>query len=814
MIGNYLKLAVRNLGKRRGYAFLNIAGLTIGMTCCLLIFHYVSFERSYDDFHPAAKDIVRLRLDSYQKGKLAWKSATIYPAIAPTMKKDFPEVEDFCRLYDAELMLTNELNNTKFSETKGYYADPAVLKMFDIKLQKGNPATAMEGPDKMLISQSMAKKYFGNDEAIGKKLTVRDPGMVQTYEITGVFQDYQANSHLDIKYLVSYSTLGKINRFYGDSSNQTETSWGWYDFYSYLKLKPGTDHAKFEAKFPAFIKRNMDTLQYYRTNNYRHELSLIPLTAIHLESNVNQEAEVNGNGQAVAFLFLVAIFIIGIAWINYINLATARSVERAREVGVRKVMGAMRTDLIRQFLIESFVLNLVSLLISIAIFFTLINWFDSFVGRENSTGISLTPQYWQIFIGLFLAGTILSGIYPAFVLSGFQPVKVLKGVFKNTSSGLLLRKGLIILQFITSVVLIAGTIVVYQQLRYMQNQKLGMNINQTLVLEGAGSVVDSTYQAIFQPFKSELLQQTGIKSVAVSTSVAGKEIYWTSGIRRIGTENEVAVTLYHQGMDYDFIPAYGIKLLAGRNFSKEYKTDSKTAILNETAIQLLGFKSPEDAIKGRLRRNRDTLNIIGVTANFHHEGLRKTIEPQIMLLTPNTRAYYSLKLETSDVQKTIASVQQVWNKHFPADPINYFFLDDLFNSQYKSEMLFGKVFGLFSFLAILIACFGLLGLSAYNVLQRTKEIGVRKVMGASVNSILVLLSKDFLKLVFIALLVAIPIGWYIMNNWLEDFAYRTNLNWWVFAVAGVLALLIAVATITLQVLRAAVDNPVKSLRSE
>ena len=816
MIGNYFKIAFRNLIKRKGYSLLNIGGLTIGMTCCMLIFHHVSYEKSYDSFSPVAKDVVRLRLDSYQKGKLAWQSATIYPAIAPTITKDFPEVLDFCRLHDAELLLTNEANNVKFNETKGYFADPSFVKMFDVNLVKGNPATALDAPDKMVISESMSKKYFGNAEALGKSLTVRDPGSLQTYQVTGVFRDYPKNSHLVVDYLVSYSTLGKILRLDGDTSNATETSWGWYDFYSYLQLKPGTDYKKLESKLPSFCDRYINSTEWYKTNNNRATLHLLPLSDIHLYSNYNQEAEVNGNGQAVGFLFLVAIIIIGIAWINYINLATARSVERAREVGVRKVLGAARSTLIRQFLVESFLLNTIAFSLSVLAFYLLWPAFDKFVGRDLVTDFALTRDYWLLFLALFLGGTILSGLYPSLVLSSFQPITVLKGMFKNSTGGMSLRKGLIVVQFITSVVLIAGTIIVYQQVDFMRRQQLGVNINQTLVLQGAGSLQDSLYQNVFQPFKNELLHHGNIKNVAVSTSVMGNEIYWTSSLRRLDNPSETAVTLYHLGIDQDFLPAYDLKLVAGRNFSPEFKTDEKAAIINERAVELLGYKSAGEVVSknSRLRRGGDTLSIIGVVSNYHHQGLQKAIDPMILLFRPNTRSYYSVKISTTDVQKTISSVQKVWSKYFPSDPLNYFFLDETFNEQYKSDTLFGKVFGVFAFLAILIACFGLLGLSAYNVLQRAKEIGIRKVLGASVQNILLLLSKDFLKLILVALLLAIPVGWFIMHEWLQDFAYRISIAWWVFAVAGIISLGIALLVISLQAIKAAVENPVKSLRTE
>lgn len=814
MIRNYINIAFRNLRKRSGHTFLNVAGLTIGMTCCLLIFHYVSYERSYDDFHENVNDIVRLRIDSYSKGNLRWKSATVYPAIAPTMKKDFPEVQDFCRLIDADFLVTNEARQVKFRETKGYFADPSVLKMFRIPLTQGNPATALTGPDKLIISQSMATKYFGSPDALGRQLKINFNGATQHYEISGVFKDYPSNSHLNLQYLASYDAFKKIIlTAWRDSTDPAETAWGWYDFYAYVQLKPGTDREKLAAKLPAFSDRYMNNTEWAKKNNFKTEIHMMPMRDIHLYSNFNQEAEVNGNGQAVGFLFLVAIFIIGIAWINYINLATARSVERAREVGVRKVLGALRTDLIRQFLVESFLLNVVALLIAMGIFYLLRQPFDRFTGHPD-TNISLSPYYWQLFAILFIAGAFLSGMYPAFVLSGFQPVKVLKGVFKNSASGLLLRKGLIVLQFTTSVVLIAGTIIVYRQVNFMRNQKLGANIEQTLVLEGATSPSDSIYNSTFQPFKTEILQVSGVKKLATSTNVMGQEIYWTNTNKRVDGENQTGNTLYNLGIDVDFIPLFDMKLVAGRNFSNDFGNERKNILLNERAVTLFGFPNAAAAIGKKIQSGRDTTTIVGVLADYHQQGLQKAIEPMVFRFMPTVRSYYSIKIASGNLTATIAAIKKHWARYFPGDPFNYTFLDETFSEQYKADILFGKVFGIFAFLAILIACFGLLGLSAYNVLQRTKEIGIRKVLGASARSILLLLSKDFMKLILVALLLAIPVGWYIMHQWLQDFAYRISIGWWIFAVAGFLALLVALLTVILQAARAVVTNPVKSLRSE
>ena len=812
MLKNHLKLAWRGLIKRKGYSALNIFGLAIGITCCLLIFHYVAYEKSYDRLTSDASRIVRLRLDNYQKGKLAWQSATVYPAIAPTMKKEFPEIEDYCRLFDAELLLTNPQKNIKFNETKGYYADASAIKTFGIQLIKGDPANALNGPDKIILSETTAKKYFGNEEALGKTIVDRGDGS-HPFEITGIFKDYPSNSHLILNHLVSYATLGKELRLNGDSSNPTETAWGWYDFYTYLRLKPGTDLQAFQTKLPAFCDRHLNNDEGRKKNNVKNGLYLLPLTDIHLYSNYNQEAEVNGNGKAVSFLFLIAFLIIAIAWVNYTNLATARSLERAKEVGVRKVLGAFRTDLILQFLSESFMINGLALLLAIAGATLLAPAFNTLIG-SNAGHFSLPANYTLAFLGIFFTGAFLSGIYPAFILSGYHPITVLKGLFKNSTRGQILRKSLIIGQFAVSVILITGTILVYQQVQYMREQKLGVNIDQTLVIAGANSLPDSVYTNVFQPFKSGLLQQTGIKSVTASSNVMGQEIYWTRGANLVGDPSRNGNTVYQMAIDYDFLPSYDLKLVAGRNFSKDFPTDKSAVLINEKTANLLGFKNANNAIDRKIRSGRDTLNIVGVIADYHHQGLQKVINPMVLLLRPNTRNYYSIKFATTSPHQTIDAIKKSWDRYFPNDPFSYFFLDESFNDQYKADTRFGQVFGLFASLAILIACFGLLGLSAYNVLQRTKEIGIRKVLGASSQHLVFLLSKEFLYLVLLSLILAIPVTWWVMNSWLQDFAYRIAIQWWVFVLGSVMAILIALATVSIQALRAAMSNPVKSLRTE
>jgi len=797
--------------KRKGYSILNITGLAIGMTCCLLTFQYVSYEKSYDKFQPKQKQIARLRLDSYQQGKLAWQSAVTYPAIGPTIKKDYPEVEDFCRLLPNNIILANAKTNAKFRETHGYFADPSAIKMLGVHLVSGDPDKALNEPENIIISGTMAKKYFGKREAVGEQLQVRRD---RSYQVTGVFEDYPHNSHLRINYLTSYATLVSRLKENGDTSNSAQTSFGWYDFYTYVQLKPGIELQEFESKLPAFCNRYINSQERNKINNVKNTLSLIPLSDIHLYSNYKYEAESNGNGRAVSFMFLIGFVIMGIAWINYINLSTARSVERRREVGVRKVLGAGKSQLIQQFLMESLLMNLMAVLIAFGAFNILSPTFNFLMGREEPTLVAMNSAYWLLFMILFATGTLLSGLYPAFVMSGYKPVSVLKGAFKNTSRGLLLRKGLIIGQFGISVILIAGTIIVFRQVNFMRHQDLGVNINQTLVLDGAATLGDSVYLNTYQPFKEELLKQTGIQSVTASTNVPGQEIFWTTGVKRMDPSNSESVILHHLGIDYDFIPQFQIKLIAGRNFSKAFPTDEDAAILNELAVSALGFKDPHEAVGQKIIRRRDTITVIGVVQSFHHQGLQKAIDPQVILLVPDSRNSYSIKLTSADMPKTVATIENIWTKHFPDDPFSYFFLDDFYNQQYKADQRFGKVFTLFAMLAILIACLGLLGLSSYNILQRTKEIGIRKVLGASTQTVVYILAKDFLVLIMMAFALAVPLTWWVMHNWLQEFAYRINISWWVFVLAGTVALIIALLTVSFQAIKAAIANPVKSLRTE
>ncbi|MEO8764432.1 MAG: ABC transporter permease [Ginsengibacter sp.] len=818
MLQSFLSIAIRNFTKRKGYALMNIAGLAIGITCCLLIFEYVAYERSYENFNENADRIYRVQDEEYQNGKLVVPCAAAMPGVAPAMLREFPGIEKAGRLRKMEFLLGSDQRNVRFKEPTVYYADESIIDILHILLQKGDPKTALSGPGKVIISEEEAGKYFGNENPIGKVLTVYSSGNRRPLEVTGVFREYPSNSHLKLSVLVSYVTYSQAIGTYGNIDNVLETSFGWTDFYTYILLRKGADSKQLASKLPAFIDNHYNNLPENKNQHERYSLSLMPLKDIHLYSHYTEEAEANGNGQSVSFLFLIAFFIIGIAWINYINLATARSLERAREVGVRKVLGALRVQLIGQFMLESLLLNLLALALAFLITLAVNPLFSGISGRQLPSFLSIPARYKEYFLALLATGTFLSGIYPALVLSRYRPVSVLKGVFKNAAGGQWLRKGLIVGQFAASIILIAGTIIVYRQLHYMQNQDLGADINKTVVIKGAfGGLTDSSYNNVYGAFKQEILQVNGVKSITASSAVMGQEILWSTSWQRLHDESRKAVNLFHLGVDEDFIRSYGLKMLAGVPFTRSSGNNPKKIILNETAVRALGIPSPQSAI-GELisgaQNNMDSLEVTGVISDFHNEGLQKSIQPLVFLLNRNTRGNYSVKIEGKNAASTIASIKDTWDRHFRTDPFDYFFLDEFFNRQYEENQRFGQVFGLFAIFAIGIACFGLLGLSAFNILQRTKEIGVRKVLGASVNNLLYTLSKDFLVLVFIAFLIAIPITLEAMHSWLGGFAYRTTFPWWIYAGAGTLAVLIALLTVGFQALKAALANPIQSLRTE
>jgi putative ABC transport system permease protein len=814
MLRSFLQIAIRNFAKRKSYSILNLLGLTLGITCCLLIFKYVAYERSYDSFNRNANHIYRVQESDYQNGRLEVRWAPTSPGVGPALKKDFPEIENFCRLIQWTLQPYNPANNALFHQDKVYMADTSVFTILQIPLLKGNPATALTGVSKIVLSETTAHKYFGNENPVGKTLYDDNSGRRRTLEVTGVFADLPANSHLVIDILASYPTVRHFIGADGNPKDPTETSWTWSDYYTYIQLKPCTDPKTLEARLPDFVNRHYNSLPENKANNDYYTLELYPLTDIHLYSHYGEEAEANGDGNSVSFLFVIAFFIAAIAWINYINLATARSLERAKEVGVRKVLGALRTDLIRQFLIESILMNVLALILALIICWSISPLFNRLIGRTIDT---LPLNYWAYFAAFFLTGTFLSGTYPAFVLSRYHPVAVLKGLFRNTAGGQFLRKALIIGQFTASILLIAGTIIVYNQVRYMRNQILGVNINQTLVLNGTSSIQDSVYTSKYGAFQHDLLTLKDVKAITATSDVPGTEITWSTEWQRMRGGPKKNHTLRHLGVDYDYFNYYSPRIIAGRAFSRDFATDTKGVLLNEAALKELGYAKPEDAIGEPLHANQDGIgdvHVIGVVADFHQEGLQKVITPMAILMGGPNPNFYSIRINTNDAPRMIAAIKTTWTRHFPQDPFRYFFLDEYFNKQYAENERFGTVFGLFAGLAIVIACLGLLGLSAYNVLQRTKEIGIRKVLGASVQNLLFVLSRDFLLLVAIAFVIAVPITWWVMNSWLREFAYRININLQTFAIAGALAFGIALLTVVLQAFKATLANPVKSLRTE
>lgn len=793
MFKNYLKIAWRNLWRNKVFSAINVLGLTVGLTACFFIFLYVHFELSYDKFHSKGDRIYRVTCDVQTPSELIHGGITPWP-FGPNMQHDFPEVEAFARFSKANLLVKK--GNVSFQEERSLFADSSIFRVFDFKLLKGDPATALQNVNSVVLSSSAVKKYFGEADPIGQ--TVLLTGDMIPNTVTGVIADMPENSQIKADMLVSMSSLLKLNP-------KLDESWGNFGAVTFLLLKPNVNPASLEAKFPDFIEQHNGNER--RKAKMFYTVKLQPLEKIYLYSGAYSAYE-KGSITNVYIFSVVAIFILFIACINFINLTTARSVERAKEIGIRKVVGATKYELLRQFIGECVMLCLIAFVFTVVLFMLLLPTFNLLAGKTIATGLFANGWYVLIlFVSAVVIG-LLAGIYPALVLSSFKPASVLKGRFATGTRGVFLRKGLVVTQFAISIALIIGTIIVSLQMHYMHNKDLGFSKNQMLVIDTHG---DPAKNAL----KEAIAALPKVNSVSMASGVPGGETNgaYSEIVNKQGDMQVANLDLYD--VDYDYLKQYDIKVVAGRGFSRDFGTDTTNAMMiNEAAAKLFGYAKPEEAVGRGFRQWGRQGVIIGVVKDFHFRSLQENIKPLTMRIEPQDCDMISVNVAPGDLSGTLAAIERKWRTLMPDRPFSYFFLDEFFDRQYRTEERFGKLFFNFALLAIIISCLGLLGLASYSAIQRTREIGIRKVMGASVADIVNLLSRDFLKLVLISFIIATPVAWYFMHKWLQVFAYRISIGWWVFAVAGIIALIIAIGTISYQALKAALADPVKSMRAE
>ena len=771
------------------------------MTAFILIIQYVRYEFSYEDFHARGDRIFRIQQDRYNKGVITTQWAAGASAVGQALYEHFPEVEDFTRFQIWGGVFS--LGEKKFREEKIYIADTSFFRIFSFNLLEGDPVTSLDDPLEMVISESMARKYFGDENPVGRSLRFNGSAELM---ITGIFGDVPENSHLKPDFIVSWATMV---RYQGADIN---TAWQWDAFFNYILLNPGTDYRQLEAKIPAYIEEVLgEDMGRWNAWVVYH---LQPLRSIHLHSDFMFEAEPNGNARSVYALLVISIFLVLIAWINYINLTSSRALERAREVGMRKVSGALKNQLLSQFLLESVLVNLLAMVLSMAMVQLFYPFFNRLTGAQLDYSLQHNPAFWGAVLIIFILGAFLSGIYPALFLSSFKPTTMFQGISELKIGGLGMRKILVIFQFTSSLLLIAGTLTVYRQISFMKNYDLGVDIKHILVLRGP-SVNDSTYEETYNAFKSELTRHPDIEMITASTSVPGRQPPWNAGgIRRISDGPDESNQYRIIGFDFNFVDFYGLSILEGRNFSEEFGQNSTTVLFNESAVRLMGFEDFSSAMNVPIYFWGDTFKIVGVVKDYHQEGLKVEQEPLIFRFFRNASNFYSIRVNPENIQGVLSVVEEQWRNFFPQNPFEYFFLEDYYNEQYRNETRFGRVFSLFALLAIVIACLGLYGLSSYTTLQRTREIGIRKVLGSSSGNAVLLLIRYFLIQVLTAVPIGLGVGYYIMSGWLHNFAYRINIGWWFFVGPVLLVVMIAILTVSSQVIRTANVNPAESLRYE
>ena len=810
MIKNYFKIAFRSLWKNKGYSAINILGLAVGLATCLIIILFVFDELSYDRFYKNADNIYRINSD-IKFGGANLHFVQTSDMMGQLLKKDYPQVEEYARLYNNNGDKLIKKGNEFIDELRVAHVDSTFFRVFDLPAVEGDPKTGLDEPNTVVITESVAKKYFNDVHVVGKTLEEKDGQSTRPYKITAVIRDILHNSHLNVEFFFS---MKNVDYQWGQLTS--------HNFNTYLRLRKGTDYKAFQKNFTTYIDKyvlpearafmNITSMDEFRKSGNYLEYNLIPLTKIHLYSDYNFEITPPGNIQYVYIFGAVALFILLIACINFINLSTARSANRAKEVGIRKTLGTERRTLITQFLVESTLTVVISLLIAIGITWLILPFFNNVSAKSIRINELMDPRILSIIILIPFVVGLLAGSYPAAFLSGFNPITVLKGNTNTSYKKSSLRNILVIFQFTTSIILIIGTIIVYRQLDYIQTKKLGFNKDQVLIINGTGALGNNA-----KAFKEDVLAMSGVKSgtlssfLPVSSSSRNDNTYSKDAVM----DSKNGIDMQTWTVDYDYINTMGMEIVKGRNFSKDF-ADSNSVIINETTAKFLGYGDPVGQKIYTFTDNngsKTAFNIIGVVKNFHFESLRQNVGPLCMRLGENNYLT-SFKIEAGNAKNLITQIESKWKSMAAGLPFSYRFLDDSFNEMYRNEQRIGKLAISFAILAIFIACLGLFGLATYMAEQRTKEIGIRKVLGASVGNVVSMLSKDFIILVLIASVIAFPVAWWAMHNWLQDFAYRISIGWWIFIAADVIALLIALVTVSSQAIKAALANPVKSLRTE
>lgn len=800
MIKHYLKLTIRGLSTSKGYFFINLLGLTIGITAFILIILWIKTETSYDKFHKNGDNIYRVDYLLYEEGILEQHSASGSAAIGREMKNMFPEVEKYTRFYRTESLV--KYGDIAFKEKNILFAQSSFFDIFSFPLVDGNPDTSILAINHAVITEETARRYFGNENPIGKMITLDGRA---DFEVSGIAKSVPGNSHIKFDILVSYENLIKDSKYW-------DNSWVNERVYSYVLLSPGADAKELEIKLPqipeAFIGKSMKEAFYLL------EYRLSRLTDIHLKSSLSNELEINGSYKNVVSLGIIACLVLFIAFINYINLATSRSIERAHEVGIRKVAGASKTDLILQLLTDSVLLNLGALLISLTGVLLLLPFFKQVMQSPLQIDYIIVIA---LFCFLLIAGSLFTGLLPAIYISRYAPALVLKG--KKPAGSLWIgriRNYLVVFQFTISVILIACTITIFRQVSFMRNHYPGFDIKGLIIFDGPRIIKANTFESYMigiESFKNEITALPGVSSISGSSNVPGTEIKNSQvyGIPVEGRNTEKRIDVYY--IDNNFFKTYGLTLLAGDNFNASVKEESNKIILNESALDYYDFKDPESAVGKILRSGNYEVKIKGVINDFNQQSLKELPSP-IAFFNQPANAFYTVKASKETIESLLPQLEKIWNTYYPGNPFNYFFLDDFYNEQYRADERFGGLFLASSLLAVLIACLGLSGLSSYSITRRTKEIGIRKVTGARIIRIMILLNSDFVRWVILAITIATPLAWFIMNRWLSNFAYRTELSWWIFGLSGIIALGIALLTVSWQSWRAAARNPVEALRYE